>query len=211
MNTATSIGTSNQLDYLFKKQLGLPDTVPISLSGTVSGELGAYSSIPNIFPRRIYGQYVPLTCPTDFGPIGNSSYLSNMIPNDTTIGMNVSNIYYSSNYPYIWKYEKLTINATPGNENSYYNSQFVNSIPTNYNSSYLPELWTNNLGTDIMTVSAKGAVILDSDSGVITFFYLPLVISGSAISSSAPPKVTFYRYVGLTGNPGIAGLQGGFV
>ena len=194
-----SISQANQVEYLFKKALGSPETL-IGIAYT--GEASIFSK-QNNFLFQNYAQSVPTTPPTDWA---NAT-----IPN----GITVSNVQYSSNYPYIYKYTYLTLTAVYVGLATAFNAPnqlLTNMIPASLSptGAYTYNLYTNNLANDLSSGTAFGTYIIDPDSGILTFFTTPSYTGAATIAASNPPKITFYRYQGLTGNPGIAALQGGF-
>jgi len=176
-----SIATTSLVDYLYKKALGAPQTNP----NTFINAEPDFSSTPNIFQSQNYAQYIPKPAPTDWTPDG-------------------SNIQYSAQYPYIYKYTKLQLsNAVGGTNNAaFYHGSMKNIIPRSYDLSYKPIIYNNNAtaATDDITPQP---LILDPDSGILIFIPLNTALA----SSTFLPKVTFYSYTGLIGNPGIASLQ----
>jgi hypothetical protein len=144
----------------------------------IEGEL-EFSSVPNIFQSQNYAQNIPIPAPNDWIPIG-------------------SNTQWSAQYPYIYKYTGLTLLSPVTGNNTVFNHPFLtNIIPRSYHQSYRPSL-TTNTGSPITGVP----LILDPDSGILLFTQ-PYAL----VSSASPPKITFYSYTGLIGNPGIASLQ----
>jgi hypothetical protein len=170
-----SIASNILLDYLYKKALGAPQT---NANTDIEAEL-AYSSIPHIFQSQNYAQHIPISAPDDWIPSG-------------------SNVQWSAQYPYIYKYTGLTLLSPINGNNTVFNHpSLINIIPRSYNQSYRPSL-TTSTGDAITGIP----LILDPDSGILLFTqaYPP-------VSIASPPKITFYSYVGLIGNPGIANLQ----
>ena len=177
------IATDPLVDYLYKKALGAPETNP---STDINAE-EAYSSVPRIFQSQNYAQYIPIPAPTDWIPVG-------------------SNVQWSAQYPYIYKYTLLTLTAAvAGNEAAFRNPLMKNIIPPSYDLSYKPTIYKNSTtATPVQSDNITAQpLILDPDSGILIFIpaYTPVV------TSALPPKVTFYSYTGLIGNPGIASLQ----
>jgi len=178
-----SIGTGPLVDYLYKKALGAPETNP---STDINAE-EAYSSIPRIFQSQNYAQYIPIPAPTDWIPVG-------------------SNIQYSAQYPYIYKYTLLTLTAAvAGNEAAFRHPSLTNIIPKSYNLSYTPIIYKNSTTSPPLPTDNISALplILDPDSGILIF----IPANTGQVSTASPPKITFYSYKGLIGNPGIASLQ----
>jgi hypothetical protein len=172
-----SIPINALVDYLYKKALGAPETNP----STALNAEEAYSSVPRIFQSQNYAQYIPKPAPNDWIPVG-------------------SNIQWSAEYPYIYKYTLLTLSAAvSGNDAAFRHPLMINIIPKSYDLTYAPIIYANN-GTNNITAQP---LILDPDSGILIF--IPAYTA--VVNTASPPKVTFYSYVGLIGNPGIASLQ----
>jgi hypothetical protein len=53
--------------------------------------------------------------------------------------------------------------------------------------------------------SNYGSWLLDADSGVLTF-YDRINLAQYAVDADNPPRITFWRYEGLTGNSGIVNV-----
>lgn len=190
-----SISLSNLTDYLYKKAIGVPET---NTTRAPSAEQ-AYFSKQNVFSFQNLAQNFPATYPNDF--------VETSIPGDVV----VSNVFQSRSYPYIKKYVHLTtIPAYSGSSNSFYSPYLKNYISPSLspNSEYNYSIFTNDTASNITTNGTYGpAHIMDSDSGVLTFFTYPSYGGPSAVTDVQPPKITFFRYEGLVGNVGIASIQ----
>lgn len=175
---SVGIGTNALVDYLYKKSLGAPQTNPTT---DINVE-PAFSSTPSIFQSQNYAQNIPIPAPTDWTPNG-------------------ANIQFSTQYPYIYKYTQLQLsNAVSGSTNAAFrHGSMINIIPKSYHVSYAPTI-CNATQTQNIT---NQQLILDPNSGILIF--IPL--NQGLASSSFLPRVTFYSYTGLIGNPGIATLQ----
>ena len=178
----TTISLSNQVDYVFKKILGAPDTAPTTASTPATYITEAnYFSKPNSFLSQIYAQPIPIITPSDF---------------TITIGGGIAA---SASYPYIYSYTNLQLSQVSGQTLSFVNSALIGLISPKFSPTYGYTI-TGSTGTPISADSTyKSALVIDPDSGILTFFTLP-----SFVSSTYLPLVSFYRYVGLTGNPGIS-------
>jgi hypothetical protein len=190
-----SISLSNQVDYLFKKALGFPETSILSIPATEQ----AYFSKQSVFTFQQLAQELPKTPPSDF--------VLTTKPGDVT----VSNVYKSISYPYIYKYENLTLkSAYVGSSNSFYSPYLKNLLSPSLtdNSTYNYIINTNDM-TNIITANITyiATHIVDADSGVLYFFTYPSYSGTAAVTTDQPPKITFYRYQGLIGNVGIATIQ----
>jgi hypothetical protein len=190
-----AISVPDQVDYLFKKALGFPET---NTSRPAAAER-PYFSKPNIFTFQQMAQDFPTTTPNDF--------ILTTSPTDAT----VSNVYRSVAYPYIYKYEALTLQAAvSGSSNAFYSPYLKNFISPSLTETgfYNYIIQTNDLAFDI---TANGTYVashvMDADSGVLYFFTYPSYSGSAQVLASQPPKVTFYRYQGLIGNVGIASIQ----
>ena len=189
-----AISLSNQVDYLFKKALGFPETDTLRAP---AGE-AAYFSKPNVFTFQQLAQEFPNTPPNDF------------ILTTSPIGVTVSNVYKSRSYPYIIKYESLTVQSVSGSSNAFYSPYLKNLISPSLtdNGFYNYIIRTNDLASNITANSFYSSThVIDTDSGVLYFFTYPSYSGPSQVTSTQPPKITFYRYEGLIGNVGIASLQ----
>lgn len=190
-----AISLSNQVDYLFKKALGFPET---NVTNPPAAER-PYFSKQNVFTFQQLAQ--------DFPRIDLNDLVATTVPSDAT----VSNVYYSKSYPYIYKYENLTLqSAVSGSSNAFYSPYLKNLISPSLTQTgfYNYIIRTNDLAFDITANGAYVAThVVDADSGVVYFFTYPSYSGTAQVSSTQPPKITFYRYQGLTGNVGIMGIQ----
>ena len=189
-----SITVPDQVDYLFKKALGYPETNTLNPAAAEQG----YFSKPNVFTFQQLAQELPNTRPNDF------------ILTTAPAGITVSNVYRSRSYPYIYMYSNLTLQAAvSGSSNAFYSPYLKNLISPSLSDTglYGYKIFTNNLLNDITTdLIYKQTHVIDTDSGVLYFFTYPNFLNDPVLENK-PPKVTFYRYEGLTGNVGIASLQ----
>jgi hypothetical protein len=192
-----SIAIGDQVDFLFKKALGYPETNIVSALAAEKG----YFSKPNIFTFQQMAQEFPQT------RLSNSDFILTTSPTDIT----VSNVYRHKSYPYIVKYENLTLeSAVSGSSNSFYSPYLKNLISPSLTDDgfYNYIIYTNDMANIITGDIAYVAThVLDADSGVLFFFTYPSYSGTATVNSAQPPKITFYRYQGLTGNVGIASLQ----
>jgi hypothetical protein len=189
-----SISLSNQVDYLFKKALGYPET---NIDRAPAGEQ-SYFSKPNVFTFQQMAQEFPKTPPNDF--------VLGTLPTDVT----VSNVYKSTSYPYIYLYSNLTVQSVTGSSNAFYSPYLKNLITPSLTDGtfYNYKIWTNDLANNITAHPTYGPThVIDADSGVLYFFTYPSYSGNAQVLANQPPKVTFYRYEGLIGNVGIASIQ----
>jgi hypothetical protein len=189
-----SITIPDKVDYLFKKALGYPETNTLNPPAAEK----AYFSKPNVFTFQQLAQELPSNAPNDF------------ILTTAPAGITVSNIYRSRSYPYIYMYSNLTLqSAVSGSSNAFYSPYLKNLISPSLSDTglYAYKIFTNNLVNDITDDPRyKPTHVIDTDSGVLYFFTYPSFATDPVLNDK-PPKVTFYRYEGLTGNVGIASLQ----
>jgi len=131
-----------------------------------------YNSYIRVFPQHIYQTPIPSTSP--FGSPSTGAANSN-----TTLEL----------------VKNLTLTGVVGAPNAFYNSQLIDCIPFNYanDGSYNPFLEINGGGTTISY--GNGNWYIDTSAGVLRFLTgLP-----SGVSSSLPPRISFYKYIGSTG------------
>jgi len=189
-----SITIPEQVDYLFKKAIGYPETNTLNPAAAEQ----AYFSKPNVFTFQQLAQELPNNRPIDF------------ILTSSPPGITVSNVCKSISYPYIYMYCNLTLQpAASGSSNAFYSPYLKNLISPSLSDAglYAYKIFTNNLVNEITTDPRyKPTHIIDTDSGVLYFFTYPSFPTDPVLENK-PPKVTFYRYEGLTGNVGIASLQ----
>jgi hypothetical protein len=190
-----SISLPDQVDYLFKKALGFPET---NTTRPAAAER-PYFSKPNVFTFQQMAQEFPKTPPNDF--------VLTTSPTDVTVG----GVYKSITYPYIYLYSNLTLGGeASGSSNAFYSPYLKNLISPSLTDSgfYNYIIRTNNLAFDITANGAYAAShVIDADSGVLYFFTYPSYSGAAEVKASQPPRVTFYRYEGLIGNVGIASVQ----
>jgi hypothetical protein len=186
-----SINPTEILNYLFKKSFGFPNT---SLYDAYNNEaVGSFNSTPYIINKNLYSQPIPNIAPTD-------------LSNDLTWTNGTRSI--SSNYPYLARYENVLMQVNIGTYPSFYvednnGNKHTKIIPMFFDpdQSYIISLsTTNNVGLDFGQISS-GSWIMDTDSGVLTFY--DDVTIGEGVSSTNPPRISYWRYEGLTGNANI--------
>jgi len=114
----------------------------------------------------------------------NSSQIENTAPSLTN--MEISGV---TQY-----YEELVLENVPGS-NAYYHSALTNAIPSNYGdgSSYLIHVYDND-GNEM--APGNGDWLVDTEGGVLTYYGTP--------GGTMPPKISFYKYIGLTMTEGIS-------
>ena len=190
-----SISLSNLADYLYKKAIGVPETDTTRAPAAEQ----PYFAKQNVFSFQNLAQIFPATYPDDF--------VETSIPSDVV----AANVLQSRSYPYIKKYVHLTtIPAYSGSSNSFYSPYIKNYISPSLSPTgkYNYSIFTNDTASNITADGVYGpSHIMDSDSGVLTFFTYPSYGGPSAVNATQPPKITFFRYEGLVGNVGIASIQ----
>ena len=92
----------------------------------------------------------------------------------------------------------LTLTQVSGQTASFYSDLLKDAIPFNYDTvsgSYVPIVKKSSDDTEI--AFGQNDWVIDTEAGQLTFYAgLP-----SGVSGAQPPKVTFWRYIGLKGIP----------
>ena len=210
---ADGIGPTEMINYMFKKQFGIPNAYPYEpyyndLQLRISG-------LNNSTLDKQYSQFIPYTPPTDkeqdinFIKYGGSRYIS-------------------SQYPYIAYYENLQMTTVAeGTNNAFCVGDKINSVINNdtiltrnaispyygndptFSTSYKDELKiyianTNNNYVDALFGSInEGSWLFDVDTGIVTFYDSLNSEYYRELTSTNPPKISFWRYEGLIGNNSI--------
>lgn len=103
-------------------------------------------------------------------------------------------------------FEKELLTHVSGSSNlAYYSANLMDSIPFNYGTSgtYNYQVYKNDGSTSI--AFGEGDWLIDNSAGLLTFYgTLP-----SGVSSAAPPRISFYKYIGSKGVSAISGTGGG--
>jgi len=206
------------LNFLFKKSLGIPNTRP---HGDFTSELYTWNSILNVDNKTLYSQKIPYDA-SDIGRLIQVPFSNIGYPNDflTSFIDSLSSKYISSNYPYIALYSNVLMVPTDnGNSNTFFcgntnNQSFINN--TSFSKNAIPYYYGDGLiynhivylcngifPLSPLNAQDGGSWILDTDSGVITFYD---TVTNGIIDNSNPPRITFWRYEGLTGNSGIVNV-----
>ncbi len=188
MATTTDFAT-----LLYKKSLGQPST----LDTTAVFSEPNRPALPAVLQTQIWAQAIPTVAPSD-------------ITSATTddLGATLTGSYAgktSTASPMIRKYVKVPLTVVPGTqENAYeaildptYGRVLQDTIPYNTDAlgSYLVQIYKND-GVTIVPFGLN-SWNWDFSSGIITFYAYNAATLG--ISAAAPPKVSFYRYVGQKG------------
>jgi hypothetical protein len=89
----------------------------------------------------------------------------------------------------------------------YQNNFSKKSIPYTFGDfSFRPILYNSDGIIEFLFGNSNyGSWLLDADSGVLTF-YDRINFTDLAVSELNPPRITFWRYEGLTGNSGIVNV-----
>ena len=227
-----ALNIPEMLFFMQKKFLGIPLTVPDTVYSTEAQPNNRQNN-PNAFPHshfiKRYAQFVPLSnfMSTSIGSFGQLNVARAMIDNNFSNNfLNIVNSrffntifsyqpntsrYISLSEPYIVYYSNILLRpfgaftGSPKYSNfcpTYGHPLLVNSISQYYDISYSPRLVFSNTLNQI--VPTNGYWLLDNDTGLITFY--DSNTSGGQVSTSNPPRISFYRYEGLFGEANI--LQG---
>jgi hypothetical protein len=176
---------SKKVELLYKKNLGLPYSVPGAGANSESG-----NSRPFIQSGRIMNQAIPASVvATDFSPATNTVALGNSASyvRDATMS-------------YI-KYYFITLDyIKPGF--SYTSPLLSQAIPFNFDKlgSYKYYVYATgiNNGNQILQDDANYSWIVDPDAGILTFF--------NSVGDNATVTISFYRYEGTFGVGGGGGI-----
>jgi hypothetical protein len=181
---------AEKVALLLKKMLGAPST----LSTTEAFSEPVRPARSAVFQSQFYAETIPAVAPSDLASVTTDDLGA------TVTGSVVGKT--SSASSMIKKYVKVPLVVIAGTSdmsyecslNATYGRVLQDAIPYNYdaNGSYLYTLYKND-GTTIIPFGS-GSWIVDPESGVLTFYD---TISG--VTSSLPPKISFYRYVGSKG------------
>ena len=164
-----------------------------------------YNARSSIFNTQIWSQsgLIPTTAP-DGGTTTTSGTDDN---GDTLDGSSVGKTISVGSVNLLKKYIKLQLQEVPGsNGTAFYYPDSANNnasllkytIPFDFdpiNGSYEYKLYKHGSSNTIINFG-EGEWVLDTDTGILTFYQ----ISGiSGVSSSQPPKISFYKYIGTFG------------
>lgn len=214
-----------KLDLLYKKLLGVPDSLP---GQDPTNETG--SSRAAVFPNQIYKDTIP---PTIGNPSSSSisewteqtsyqfiaaskvSSFSNIATLQTSGKfLNGTKKFTHNTYPHIVYYKYLVLtdkSGTSASKIAFYsldsngNNLLINAIPKNYDLTPANGYNAINLfdcnGNEIAPSDPTYPWVFDPDSGILTFYKTAL------IGSKSPPVMNFIRYEGTFGMPtGVAVL-----
>jgi len=197
------------LNFLFKKSFGIANSKPY---WDYSDETVGFNSTPFTNLNSLYSQKIPTI-----------NELIPLIKIDSWVNPNGGGgeKWISSNFPYISYYSSIVMNPCLQNQfsntffcgtkyfdslnNRAYSNFSTNAIPNNYGDGISfnhlvysfneTRLFSENNGTG-------GSWILDTDSGILTFYDV-VRIPGIRVDVNNPPRITYWRYEGLTGNANI--------
>lgn len=197
---ADGVDPTEILNYLFKKSFGIPNT---QVYNAYYGDNPAtFNSIPSVKTEKIYSQKIPFTAPTDMVEDTNWN----------TLGFGGTKLI-SSSIPYLANYQNVNMTYITG---TYFPSFSVGQVTypvAIYSTNTIPFYYGDGASYNITITASNetpldwgsknaGSWIMDTDSGVLTF-YDDVTITDVTVSAANPPKISFWRYEGLTGNANI--------
>lgn len=175
---------------VFKKSLGIPSTALTNQTFQEPSRPG----FPSVFQKQMYSEAIPDVAPADLAGVttdDSGASITGSIKGKT-----------SATSTMIRKYVKLALTEVVGSNGMAYESPddatygrvLQDCVPYNYDSagSYLVTIYKSD-GSTVVSFGS-GSWVLDTAAGVLTFYD---TISG--VSAAAPPKITFYRYIGSKG------------
>ena len=191
LSSSSALSTEEALHILLKKELRKPSTLD---NRAFYSEPSDFPAERKLFPEQIYTDTVPSTSPADLQSLTESSTDDNTDPiKGSTVGKT------STTHPHIKRFFKVALTEVPGTSGkAYYSSALQNSIPFNYDSagSYNINVYKNDESA-IPFGQTGGSWMIDREAGVITFYEFDNI---TGVSSGSPPLVSFYKYIGNTGN-----------
>jgi hypothetical protein len=225
---ADGINSPELLFLIQKKIFGLATTIPdqnYTKEVQPNQFYGQSSALANIHFTKRYAQYVPLSNPmcTNISLFGSFNIQTAEIDNNfsnltynTFYNCNLNyapntSRYISKTYPYIVYYSNILLTSITNTalkkstslykskESTYGHPLLINSISQYYDQSYTQFLTFSNTNTSI--ANTDGFWLLDNDTGLVTFY--DSNSSGNQVSTSNPPRISFYRYEGLFGEANI--------
>jgi len=209
-NRADGVDPSEILNLLLKKTFNIPNAKPYK---NYAFDSAFYNSTLHLNSRNVYSQIVPEYVDKNTLIIDPTWYNPAYISADNTYGVK----YILPNYPYISYYSNvLMIKAETDGISFFVGNNDLginltqNTIPKNYGKNDVPSLsydYTltsfDNSFTLFFGDLTCGSWLLDSDSGVLTFYD---TVTATTVNATYPPRISFWRYEGLTGNSGISEL-----
>jgi hypothetical protein len=226
-----AISVYEGINYLFKKSLGYPNTLP---QGSLYGEYTrGFNSFSFINRNKIYNQFIPQSNLSFnnyiFDPTFSNVNFRYPTGTPTVINDLESTRYYCSNFPYIAYYSNILLTNMAQNSGSYGSLQtvsyghplLVNAIPITLvpypgttPGGYPTTLLTSNIGSQAIINERDGYWLVDTDSGIITLYDSnttaqlgPIRNNDGTIAGFRLPRISFYRYEGLIGSTNVANTQ----
>ena len=231
------------MNYLFKKAIGYPNTTPQGalLNEMVDNDNSfPFITINKIYNQPIPQSNLPFNNYIFDPSFSNITFKFKTAAFTIPFSDPHGKRYYSSNYPYIAYYSNIlleTIGTDTGEVNtggavntikyndeqvvSYGHPLLVNAIPVTYApynngtpGSYTTILLTSNIGSQVRIFPKNGYWLLDTDSGLVTFYDSNTTIKLGAVYGADGniigynrPRISFYRYEGIMGSTNVANTQ----
>ena len=205
------IDPAEMINFIFKKQFGIGSANPYA---NYSGDL-AFNTLatPTASLDKQYSQVIPYSSPTD-------------IVQDTTFHNKFysGNRYTSAQYPYLVYYENIqmvplsdygflvydkdingnnitNIILTQNTVSRYYGSL----VSSGYSDMFI--VYDGSGNTLQFGDPSYGSWLLDTDSGILTFYDDITATDANPVNYGNPPRISFWRYEGLIGNNSIMTVQ----
>ena len=200
------VNPTEKLNYLFKKSFGIANT-----KSYFNYDLDSPDFKSSIFLtiNSTYSQYIPTTG-EELEPLIK---VNSWINPDWPGLLNSGEKYISSKYPYMALYSNVLLKDCVGYCNSFSlgnglegHPVFTNqAIPYYYGDGYTfnHKVFSSNNTQLAFGPIYSGSWLLDTDSGVLTFYDAVIV---ETVNVNNPPRLTFWRYEGLIGNSGIVNV-----
>ena len=203
---ADSVNPSEMINYIFKKQFGLPNIFKTDLYSEEGNDISSYKPTTT---DLLFSQYIPPNPPRDLirVPFCNINIFSNL-PGQAK--------FISSNYPYLGFYSNIFMNPIGASGSNAFavstglsNILTKNCIPFTYGINGTNSTAGNNYKTTIKITASNGTTnlnfgtisggswLFDTDSGIVTFYDTP---TAATVNRTTPPRISFWRYEGLIGN-----------
>jgi hypothetical protein len=192
-----SINANTKIQTIFKKYLGLSNT---------NNDIGpSYESQVSAFPV-IYASQIPSSVIPTTGIPNITTILTSTLFSASTLSTNASAIKYTwTNYNYLAFYSNVLLVGLNTNPTQSFSSASIISISNIFNKIMSNSVQSDGTRYDILVEYYNGTAwtpmnqdnyILDRDVGVLTIYGST---SGTPISSTNPPRVSYWRYEGLFG------------
>lgn len=221
------------LNYLFKKSFGIPNGKAYYTYNNEFTTYNSTPSIKNkyIYSQKIPNTIVKPTIinnsldPTDNNFNEDSNWSNIGYPNAYTGGYTnaLGQKYVSNIYPYLAYYNNVKMistgypNTTTPIAPSFMVGNIVRGVVTCLSTDIIPYFYgdatsPNNYKIKLTDDSdppnelifgepTSGSWIMDTDSGVLTFY--DDITTGLTVNNANPPRISYWRYEGLTGNANI--------